>query len=392
MGKYNFDQVIDRRGTNCGKWDTMDAKYGKKDMLHLGVADMDFASPDAITAAFEAVTRAGVYGYTDLNDGFYDGIIRWFQKRYATQVKREWIVFCPRINIASSICVAEYTKPGERVMMHTPAYGPLRNAILKNGREIVESPLKRNANHYEIDFAQMEQAVTADTRMLILCSPHNPTGSVFKREELQKIGDFCEKHDLILFVDEIHADIVRRGVQCDTVLGLDERIKNRLVLATSLTKTFNVPGVIVSYMIIPNETLRERMRSVIDRIGMHNPSIFAVEAVEKGYSSCDDWYEEMLSYVDANEDYVRAYFAAHFPQLHILDRQGTYLLWIDYSALNKTEAEVEAWFLERANVSVYMGSVFGADGNGYIRFNLASPRSILTEALERMQKVYQELI
>lgn len=388
MGTYDFDKITDRRGTNCGRWDTMDSKYGRNDLLHLGVADMDFVSPHAITEAFAEITRAGIFGYTDLNEGFYNGIIRWYRKQYGVELEKDWIVFCPRINIASSICVAEYTKPGEKVMMHTPAYGPLKNAILKNDREMTVSPLKRSGDTYVIDYEQMEKAVTEDTRMLILCSPHNPTGRVFTREELERLGAFCVKHDLILFSDEIHADIIRKGIESRTVLSLAGKIRDRLIVASSLTKTFNVPGVIVSYMIIPDKKLRERIRTVIDRIGMHNPSIFAVAAVEKGYTQCDDWYEEMLDYIDGNEDYVRAYFAGHFPELQILRREGTYLLWIDYSGLGLTEEEMEKWFIERANVSVYMGSVFGEEGKGYIRLNLASPRAVLAEALARMSAAY----
>lgn len=392
MGTYDFDRVTDRRGTNCGRWDTMDDKYGRNDLIHLGVADMDFVSPSAITGAFAEITKAGIFGYTDLNEGFYNGIIRWYQKQYAIEIEKDWIVFCPRINIASSICVAEYTKPGEKVMMHTPAYGPLKSAIVKNDREMTASPLKRSGDTYVIDFEQMENAVTKDTRMLILCSPHNPTGRVFTEQELKLIGDFCVKHDLILFSDEIHADIVRRGIESRTVLSLAGKIREKLIVASSPTKTFNVPGVIVSYMIIPDKELRGRIRRVIDRIGMHNPSIFAVAAVEKGYTECDDWYEEMSVYIDRNEDFVRTYFAGHFPELHILRREGTYLLWIDYSGLGLTEEEMEKWLIEKAHVSVYMGSVFGEDGKGYLRLNLASPRAVLEEALARMNEAYAAVL
>lgn len=392
MGRFDFDKRIDRRGTNCGKWDTMDQKYGSQTMLHLGVADMDFAAPDAIINEFDKINKAGVFGYTDLSDGFYTGIQRWYRKQYGIEVERDWIVFCPRINISSSICVAELTKPEEKVMMHTPAYGPLRGAIQKNGREMISSPLVRRGNRFEIDFEQMEAAVTPDTRMLILCSPHNPTTRVFSEEELNKIADFVVKHDLILFVDEIHADIVRKGVESRTMLQAEGGIQKRLIVASSLTKTFNIPGVIVSFMVIRDEAIRSRVRAAIDRIGMHNPTIFAVSAVEKGYTECDEWYEEMLEYVDANEDFTRRYFAEHFPEFQIMDREGTYLLWFDYSATGKNSEEMEKWFLEQADVSVYMGSVFGEGGDGYIRLNIASPRSMLEEAYERMRKVYPKLV
>lgn len=390
MGKhFDFDTVIDRRNTNCGKWDTMDKKYGREDMLHLGVADMDFKAPEPVLRGLEDVLRMGVLGYTDLSDSFFESIQRWYKKQYGIDVPREWIVFCPRINVASSICVDTYTSKGDGVIMNTPAYGPLRSAIEKNDRVMLSSPLKREGDRFCLDFEHMESLVDERTKMLIMCNPHNPTGRCWSEAELVQTAEFCRKHDLILFSDEIHGDLVARGVTHHTTLGITEDINDRLILATSPAKTFNIPGVIVSYMIIPNEALRRQITGTIDRIGMHNPTIFAVTAVEKAYTECDDWYEAVKAYIDDNEAFTRAYFSEHFPQLHILNREGTYLLWIDYQALGLDEETFEQWFLREAKVSVYMGGVFGADGRGYIRLNLASPRAMLEEAYGRMAAAWR---
>ena len=389
--KINFDEWNERRNTNCGKWDTMDKKYQKEGMLHLGVADMDFRSPKQIIDAFQDILDKGIFGYTDLSDRFYENIREWMRQKHQAEVSREEIVFCPRINVSSSICVETFTEEMDEVIINTPAYGPLYQAVVKNHRKVVESPLILENGSYKIDFAHLESVVTDKTKMFILCSPHNPVGRVWTREELEEVGAFCKKHDLLLFVDEIHGDIVAEGVTFTTALTLSETVRERLIVATSLTKTFNVPGVIVSYMIVPNEEIRNRIAQTIDRIGMHNPTIFAVAAVEHGYMECEEWYQQMLDYVNENEKFTREFFAEHFPEFEILERQGTYLLWISYEKLGITEEELEKWFLEKANVSVYMGSVFGNQGRGFIRLNIASPRTMLKEAYERMAAVYSEL-
>ena len=389
--KINFDEWNERRNTNCGKWDTMDKKYQKEGMLHLGVADMDFRSPKQIIDAFQDILDKGIFGYTDLSDRFYENIREWMRQKHQAEVSREEIVFCPRINVSSSICVETFTEEMDEVIINTPAYGPLYQAVVKNHRKVVESPLILENGRYKIDFAHLESVVTDKTKMFILCSPHNPVGRVWTREELEEVGAFCKKHDLLLFVDEIHGDIVAEGVTFTTALTLSETVRERLIVATSLTKTFNVPGVIVSYMIVPNEEIRSRIAQTIDRIGMHNPTIFAVAAVEHGYMECEEWYQQMLDYVNENEKFTREFFAEHFPEFEILERQGTYLLWISYEKLGITEEELEKWFLEKANVSVYMGSVFGNQGRGFIRLNIASPRTMLKEAYERMAAVYSEL-
>lgn len=244
---------------------------------------------------------------------------------------------------------------------------------------------------YVIDFQKLEEQVSPDTKMFILCSPHNPVGRVWSREELEKVGEFCVKHDLILFVDEIHGDITAQGVDFISSLSLSKKVRKRLVVATSLTKTFNIPGVILSYLVIPNEEIREKVARSIDRIGMHNPTIFSMAATEAAYTQCDDWYEAVLVYIDENEKYTRSFFSENMPEFHIYPREGTYLLWIDYRALGCTEEELDKWFIEEARVSVYMGTVFQEEGRGFIRLNIAFPRKLLEEAYRRMEEAYGNL-
>lgn len=388
---FDFDTIIDRRNTSCGKWDARDQRYGGTDFIHLGVADMDFKSPQPIIQKLQERINHGVFGYTNLNDSYYDGFISWMERRHHVGVDREEIIFCPRINISSSLCVDTLTQVGDEVIIQTPAYGPLYQAVVKNHRKIVENPLKEKDGKYSIDFESLEDCITDKTKMLILCNPHNPVGRVFSKEELEKIGQLCVDRNLIIFVDEIHSDITAPGVEFVSALSLSEEVRKRLVVATSLTKTFNIPGIIISYLVVPNPELREKIRDTIDRVGMHNPTLFAVAAVEAAYTQCDDWYEAMLSYINDNEKFTREYFQEHMPEFQICPREGTYLLWIDYRALGCSENELERWFLDEARVSVYMGTAFQEEGRGFIRVNIASPRALLKEAYDRMLAVYHKI-
>lgn len=388
---YGFDEIIDRKNTNSAKWDSLAKKYGRNDLIHLGVADMDFKSPEPILDAFKKVVDHGIFGYTDLNDEFYTSIKRWINKQVGIDIPREWIVFCPRINVASSICVDALTKPDAKAIINSPSYSPLKQAVTKNNRQIIENPLIVKDGKFIMDFDYLESVVDNETEMFILCNPDNPSGRAWTKEELKDVADFCEKHDLILFSDEIHADILAKGVNHCSTLTLSE-IHDRLIYASSLTKTFNIPGVIISYMIIPNQELREKIEQSIDKIGMHNPNIFSVVALEAAYNHCDDWLVAVNEYINDNEDFFCKYVNKHMKEFRIMPREGTYLLWIDYSALGIGEEELRDWFINEAKVEVYMGSSFGKDGVGYIRINLGTSRELLRQALSQMQEVYHKLL
>lgn len=383
-----FDNEISRRNTNCSKWDTMDKKYKSKDLIHLGVADMDFKAPPAVIDALKNCIEHGIFGYTDLNDDFYTSFIGFMKRHHNTQISKEEVVFCPRINIAASIFVNCFTKEGDEVIIHTPAYNPLYQAIVKNKCNVIESPLKYKNDSFEMDFDELEKKVTEKTKAMIFCNPQNPTGRVWKKDELEKVSNFCIKHDLILFSDEIHGDILSEGLKFTSMLSMTDKIRERLIVATSPAKTFNIPSIIFSYLVIPNEKIRNIIKEEIDRIGMHNPNAFVIPAAKAAYNDCDEWYKNMLSYINENDKFTREYFSKHMPKFKICKREGTYLLWIDYMSLNITEEELEKWFLEKAKVSVYMGTVFQKAGNGFIRVNIATSKSILMKAYEQMKNCY----
>lgn len=389
---YEFDQIIDRRNTNCAKWDTQAKKYKRKDLIHLGVADMDFRSPEPILQGFQEIVNHGIFGYTDLNDGFYSSIQKWLKKKTTIDIPKEWIVFCPRISISASICVDALTADDASIIINAPTYSPLKNAIIKNNRKAIDNPLLIKDNKFTIDINYLETIVNDKTEMLILCNPDNPSGRVWSIEELREIALFCQKHDLLLFSDEIHSDIISGNLKHNSTISLYNILEDKLICANSMTKTFNIPGVIVSYLIIPDGKIRNKVKAAIDRIGIHNPTIFAVSAVETGYNYCESWINEVNEYIDQNESLFRNYINKYMPEFEVMPREGTYMIWINYSALNVSEEELKNWFINEAKVEVYMGSDFGEYGRGYFRANIATSKLILKKALERMHKSYPKIL
>lgn len=391
MNKAFFDEVIDRRGTNSARWDTMDRKYGCKDVIHLEVADMDFRSSDAIRKGLMKCVEHGVFGYTDLSDEFYSGIVHWYKERKHVNVQTEEIVFCPRINIGLGLCVEAFTQKGDEILINTPGYMPLYDAVKKNGRVPVESPLIYDEGRYYLDFDQIEHSISGKTKMMVLCNPHNPAGRVWTEEELCRLGEICVKHNLILFADEIHGDILAPGRRFTSTLKIPEQARQHLITASSITKTFNVPGSIISYMIVPNSGMREAIRSQIDRVGMHNPNIFSMSIIKDAYYHSDEWYETMLAYLEDNYQFTRAYFQKYMPEIEFADREASYMLWGNYKKLNCSEEQMKHWFISEAKVGVYMGSNFGQGGEGFFRMNIASPRAVLEQAYENMRAKYELL-
>jgi len=388
---YDFDTIINRRNTNSVKWDYMGKKYGRDDLIHLGVADMDFKSPQPILDALQKVIDYGVFGYVGLNDSFFTSIQSWIRKKTGISIPKEWIVYCPKVNMASSICVEVLTKPDAKVIINSPLYNPLREAVTKNNRRLVESPLIIKNGKFTINFDYLESAADNETEMYIISNPDNPSTRVWSKEELERLADFCIKNDLILFSDEIHSDILAEGVQFYSSLNLKPDIYDRLIYASSLTKAFNIPGIIISYMIIPNQELRNKIKKAIDRIGLNSPNIFSLAAIEAAYNHCDDWLKAVNEYINENERFFRNYVEAHMKEFKIMPREGTYLLWVDYSGLNIDEDRLCKWFINDAKVEVQMGSVFGREGKGYFRVNIATSRKLLKQALENMKNAYEKI-
>lgn len=389
--RNSFDEMINRTGTNSAKFDEMMAKYGN-DVMCLSVADMDFQVPKPIVDEFKKVVEHGIFGYTIMPDNYEELVKNWMRQQYNCLVETDWILFSPRINMAANMIVETFTKPGDKIMVHTPAYPALSNAILKYDREMVELPLVFHNNKWVMDFEMMENQISPSVKMIILCNPHNPTGRVWDKQELVRLANFCKAHDLLIVSDDIHGDIVRSDIKYTPILNVDPALQERTIILQSITKTFNIPGLILSNIIIPNPVLREELKETIDRWGLHNPNIFAAAVLEPAYTQCNEWLQEVNAYIWDNHEFMVAYFKKHMPLFEAYVPESTFLSWVCYKKTNCTEKEIENLFLKEAKVSIYMGSHFGEKWEGYIRINVATSRKYLEQALERIKATYEKIL
>lgn len=394
--KYDFDEQIDRRNTNSAKFDEMDALFGS-DVMHLGVADMDYRSPKPIIEAMQNIVEKGVFGYTIWPENYEELVSQWMKRRYGQETKNEWVVFSPRINMALNMAVETFTNEGDGIVLHTPAYTALQNAVEKYNRVMIESPLVLENGRYKMDFQQLrrnldeKKAQGVCAKIMLLCNPHNPTGRVWEIEELQEVVDICKEYDLLLISDEIHEDFVKKGHKFVSCLHFQEDFQGRMIVCNSITKTFNVPGVILSNLLIPDQGIRERMKETMDRWGLHNPNIFAAGIMEAAYTQCDEWIEQVNAYLDENYEFLKKYLEKNMPELEVIPSEGTYMAWVQTEKLQISPEELEKFFIEDAKVSVYMGSRYGKHTDSFIRINIATSRSYLQEALERIGAQYYKI-
>ena len=394
--KYDFDEQIDRRNTNSAKFDEMDALFGS-DVMHLGVADMDYRSPKPIIEAMQNIVEKGVFGYTIWPENYEELVSQWMKRRYGQETKNEWVVFSPRINMALNMAVETFTNEGDGIVLHTPAYTALQNAVEKYHRVMIESPLVLENGRYKMDFQQLrrnldeKKAQGVCAKIMLLCNPHNPTGRVWEIEELQQVVDICKEYDLLLISDEIHEDFVKKGHKFVSCLHFQEDLQGRMIVCNSITKTFNVPGVILSNLLIPDQGIRERMKETMDRWGLHNPNIFAAGIMEAAYTQCDEWIEQVNEYLDEKYEFLKKYLEKNMPELEVIPSEGTYMAWVQTEKLQISPEELEKFFIEDAKVSVYMGSRYGKHTDSFIRINIATSRSYLQEALERIRAQYYKI-
>lgn len=394
--KYDFDEQIDRRNTNSAKFDEMDALFGS-DVMHLGVADMDYRSPKPIIEAMQNIVEKGVFGYTVWPENYEELVSQWMERRYGQETKNEWVVFSPRINMALNMAVETFTNEGDGIVLHTPAYTALQNAVEKYNRVMIESPLVLENGRYKMDFQQLrrtlddKKAQGVCAKIMLLCNPHNPTGRVWEIEELQQVVDICKEYNLLLISDEIHEDFVKKGHKFVSCLHFQEDLQGRMIVCNSITKTFNVPGVILSNLLIPDQGIRERMKETMDRWGLHNPNIFAAGIMEAAYTQCDEWIEQVNAYLDENYEFLKKYLEKNMPELEVIPSEGTYMAWVQTEKLQISPEELEKFFIEDAKVSVYMGSRYGKHTDSFIRINIATSRSYLQEALERIRARYYKI-
>ena len=381
MGNYNFDEIIDRRGTDCLKWDS----NGSADIHPMWVADMDFAVAPQIREAMQKRLDHPVYGYTFHGEELLNSIVSWVGRRYHWDIQKEWITFSPGVVPALSMSILALTNPGDRVLIMTPVYRPFYNSIRENGRVIINSPLVLGEDgHYSIDFDLLESQIDSRCKILMMCNPHNPAGRVWTREELERLAEIVKRHDLLVISDEIHADFIFSGHQHISIASLDEDMMQRTITAYAPSKTFNLAGLCQSYVVIPNERLRTAYMAMYDALDL-GTNVFGMTALTAAYSTAEDWLDELLVYLEANRDYAVDYIRKNIPQIKVCPPDGTYLLWLDCSALGLTEEDLNHFFLDQAKVRMNAGYRFGAQCGSFMRLNIGCPRALLTEGLERIR-------
>ncbi|HLS53004.1 MAG TPA: MalY/PatB family protein [Tissierellaceae bacterium] len=383
--RYNFDEIIDRRNSDSIKWGQLEELYGDEDVLPLWIADMDFRSADEIVEAIKERADHGVFGYIYMKDSFYQSIIDWVKRRFNWEIKKEWILFTPGVVMGFNIGVRELVDKGDKVLVQPPVYPPFYRVLDNNGRVPLENPLKHDGERYVMDFEDLEEKA-ADSSLIMLCNPHNPVGRVWTREELDRLGQICVENDITIISDEIHCDFTLKGVEHTPMASLSKELEQQTITLMAPSKTFNIAGLTTSVAIIPNEELREKYTKALEVMEVGNPTIFGALALETAYKHGEEWLDEVMVYVEDNIDYAIQYIKENIPEIKVDRPDGTYLLWLDFRSLNKSNDEIEKALIEEGKVALNDGRPYGTGGDGFFRLNIGCPRSILKDGLQRIEK------
>lgn len=383
---YDFDRVYDRRPYNSIKWSyTQQLCPGEdRDILPLWVADMDFSAAPEVVAALEARVSHPIYGYGGKPEGFLEAFEEWLLRRHGLSIERDWTLFSPGIVPGLALAVRALTEPGDRVLIQPPVYHPFEQVISKNGRVVVESPLLYSEGRWSMDFKGLEAAFDEGVKMMILCSPHNPVGRVWNAEELEALAKLLESHKVILLSDEIHSDIVYAPRRHHPSLSFSEELAELCVAFYAPSKTFNIAGLQTSYVVIPNRKLRKGFEEEADRLELKNPNIFGAAAAEAAYRLGGPWLEELLMYLEGNARFLRNELSTRLPELEMANLEGTFLAWIDFRKTGLAK-DLHEFLIKKAGLWLDGGSKFGTGGEGWARLNLGCPRSLLVEAIDRLE-------
>jgi cystathionine beta-lyase len=387
---YDFDTVVDRRGTLSLKYDLASERGLPDDILPLWVADMDFTSPPAVLDALTERIRHGFFGYSDATDnGYFNALSRWYEKRFGWQIRPEWLVKTPGVVFAICTAIRALTEPGDTVLIQQPVYYPFGSSVRENERRLAVNPLIYEDGRYRIDFEGMERLIAEErVKLFILCSPHNPVGRVWTREELALVGDICVRHGVYVVADEIHADFIYPGHSHRVFASIKPEFSEMSIICTAPTKTFNLAGLQISNIFIPNEKIRLPFIREIRRTGYSQPNLMGLIACRAAYEQGEAWLEELIKYLEDNLSLLRTFLRENLPNIGLVEPEGTYLAWLDFRALGLSDREIDGILLHKARIWLDAGSMFGTGGEGFQRINIACPRSILREALERLKTAF----
>ena len=382
---YDFNKVIDRHGSNSIKTDLALARGKPADVLSLWVADMDFPTAPAILEALHEKVNHGIFGYSCLDDTFYSALKNWMEKEHDFSPERRELVTTPGVVFGIVCAIRAFTKEGESVIIQTPVYYPFKNMIEHNNRKLVTSSLFEKDGKWFIDFDDFEKKIIDNkVKLFILCSPHNPVGRVWTREELERIAEICLRYKVLVFSDEIHNDFVYAPNVHTVFSTLSPEVADNSIVSMSVSKTFNLAGLQFSTNFIKNPALRAKFKEEFDKTGYDEPSIMGLTAARAAYQNGKPWLEELKKHLLSNIDFVRTYLKDKLPLVRLIEPEGTFLLWLDFSALGLSDSEIDDIIVNKAKVWLDRGTMFGQEGEFYQRINIATPRPLLKEALDRI--------
>ena len=387
MSGFDFDHAINRETSNSVKYDGRKAMFGKSDVIPAWVADMDFAATPAVTRALTERAAHPIYGYTLFPDSLYEALIDWMQRRHGWHIERDWILMCPGVVPSLNAAVMALTQPGESIIVQPPVYFPFFSAATQTGRTLTLNPLRLENDRYLIDFAHLEQCAQ-NAHLLLLCSPHNPVGRVWQSEELVRLLEIAEKHKLIIFSDEIHADLIYPGNR-HHVLGSFTAYAGNIITAVAPSKTFNIPGLNLSALIVPDRSTRNAITQVLNTLHVSASNPFSIAAFEAAYREGEAWLEALLCYLRDTRDAICTYLAHYLPEIKESATEGTYLLWLDCRAWEMDDAQLKQFFIHEAGVGLNPGTQFGKEGSGFMRLNIGAPRHTLMKILEKIRNAKQ---
>ncbi|MDD7597028.1 MAG: MalY/PatB family protein [Prevotella sp.] len=388
--KYDFDEIVNRRGTNSVKWD--EAK--EEGVIPMWVADMDFKAAPSILDALKKRVEHGVFGYTMVPDSYYESIISWFERRHQWHIERNWIIYTSGVVPAISAIIKALTEPGDKVLVQTPVYNCFFSSIRNNGCTTAENALVRKGNSYEIDFDDFErQAADEKTKVFLLCNPHNPAGRVWTQEELSRMNDICLRHNVKVIADEIHCELVMPGHEFTPFAAVSKACQDNCITTNSPTKSFNIAGLQIANIITNNAEDRQKIDRAININEVCDVNPFGVIALQAAYNEGEDWINQLNVYLWENYQALKAFFKDNLPQLEVINLEGTYLVWVNVRATGMTGNELTDKLLKEGKVFVNRGTMYDkTTGEDYIRINIAMPRSLMLEGLKRIKSVIDKIV
>lgn len=383
--KYDFDKIIERKNTNCVKYDFLEENGFSSDTIPMFVADMDFPSPYEVTERLKEIVSHSTFGYSETKSGYFRALHDWFVRNHNFETQPEWLIKTSGVISAIAAGVRAFTDKGDGVIIQRPVYGAFEHVITSNGRKLFDNALVNENGKYSIDFDHFERTIKENNiKLFILCSPHNPVGRVWTKDELKCLGEICLTYNVLVISDEIHCDFTYTGYTHHVFSSISPEFAQNSVICTAPSKTFNLAGLNTANIFIPNEKLRNKLRNVISSMGAGDQNIFGMAACEAAYSYGDEWLKQLIDYLQQNLSYLRKYISEYLPEIRLTEPEGTYLTWLDFSRLNMSDGELNDIIKHKAKLWLSYGGIFGPEGKGFQRINIACPRPILCEALLRL--------